>query len=218
MLYFFCLGDDESVPSPPQVAEVSKSPSPPTTSLPITSHSPVIDTPTPTLAATPHPEAPVEAPIESVTEATGAGTVDADISSFTLADNENPIFITGDDGTVYQVAGQNEHGQTILLTQGSDGQQQCLLVTNEVAETMETTEEPQAEIAIPEISAAVTEPLSVKTDTDTSDQVVAQVVRAEPPSPGELHFITEIFIIYVIIKRASFHTGYSEIPRRKFRG
>lgn len=45
-------------------------------------------------------------------------TVGADLSSFTLTDNENPIFITGDDGTVYQVAGQNEQGQTILLTQG----------------------------------------------------------------------------------------------------
>lgn len=47
------------------------------------------------------------------------GAVSADLSSFTLADNENPIFITGDDGTVYQVAGQNEQGQTILLTQGN---------------------------------------------------------------------------------------------------
>lgn len=35
-------------------------------------------------------------------------TLAPDMSSFTLADNENPIFITGDDGTVYQVAGQNE--------------------------------------------------------------------------------------------------------------
>lgn len=52
------------------------------------------------------------------TEADGTNTVSADLSSFTLTDNENPIFITGDDGTVYQVAGQNEQGQTILLTQG----------------------------------------------------------------------------------------------------
>lgn len=52
------------------------------------------------------------------TEADVANAAGADLSSFTLADNENPIFITGDDGTVYQVAGQNEQGQTILLTQG----------------------------------------------------------------------------------------------------
>lgn len=184
IIYFpFYLGDDESIPSPPPVTEVSKSPSPPAAALPITSTSPVIETPTPALTPSPQAEPAVEAHVEPSTEA--AAAVDTDISSFTLADNENPIFITGDDGTVYQVAGQNEHGQTILLTQGSDGQQQCLLVTNEVAETMETAEEPQTDIAIPEIPASVTEPLSVKTDTDTSDQVVAQVVRAEPPSPGE---------------------------------
>lgn len=56
----------------------------------------------------------------NTTEADGSGAVSADLSSFTLADNENPIFITGDDGTVYQVAGQNEQGQTILLTQGNE--------------------------------------------------------------------------------------------------
>ncbi|CAH1119165.1 unnamed protein product [Phaedon cochleariae] len=119
-----------------------------------------------------------------------AASLAPDMSTFTLADNENPIFITGDDGTVYQVAGQNEQGQTILLTQGSDGQQQCLLVTNEVAEAMETApvEEPQqpVDIAMPDISPDVTEPLSVKTDVaDGGDQVVAQVVRAEPPSPAQ---------------------------------
>lgn len=31
-----------------------------------------------------------------------------DWSSFTMADSENPIYVTGDDGTIYQVAGQNE--------------------------------------------------------------------------------------------------------------
>lgn len=51
-------------------------------------------------------------------DASANAPVTTDLSSFTLADNENPIFITGDDGTVYQVAGQNEQGQTILLTQG----------------------------------------------------------------------------------------------------
>lgn len=76
------------------------------------------------------------------------------------------------------------------MTQGSDGQQQCLLVTNEVAETADSsaTEEAQSqpqEISMPDISTDITEPLSIKTDTaENSDQVVAQVVRAEPPSPG----------------------------------
>lgn len=63
-------------------------------------------------------EHPSEEPTEHTTDTDGTGAVGADLSSFTLTDNENPIFITGDDGTVYQVAGQNEQGQTILLTQG----------------------------------------------------------------------------------------------------
>ncbi|XP_072387482.1 uncharacterized protein Chro isoform X3 [Diabrotica undecimpunctata] len=138
------------------------------------------------------PVAIQQEPEENVAgETSGINALAPDMSSFTLNDNDHPIFITGDDGTVYQVAGQNEQGQTILLTQGSDGQQQCLLVTNEIAETMETPAaeeaEPQQEI-IPEISPAVTDPLSIKTDvTENSDQVVAQVVRAEPPSPGGTH-------------------------------
>lgn len=82
---------------------------------------------------------------------------------------------------------------------GSDGQQQCLLVTSEVAETMETNaEEPQqqqqqqqqtTEASMPDIGDSVTEPLSIKTDAESNDQVVAQVVRAEPPSPGKFFSI-----------------------------
>ncbi|XP_060529547.1 uncharacterized protein LOC132703984 isoform X2 [Cylas formicarius] len=142
------------------------------------------------------------------------GLTTADLSTFTMADSENPIYITGDDGTVYQVAGQNEQGQTILITQGADGQQQCLLVTNEVAETQpeEPAEEPESVLGMPEINpdvdavavAAAAADDSIKTelhvktdDTDVAeeqmqveggqDQVVAQVVRAEPPSPGGTH-------------------------------
>ncbi|CAH1961289.1 unnamed protein product [Acanthoscelides obtectus] len=167
-----------------------------------------------------------------------------ELGTFTLADSDNPIFITGDDGTVYQVAGQNEHGQTILLTQGADGQQQCLLVTNELAdsdvaaaasattseedvqaqqqqqlqqqqqaeqhEEQQQAAEQQAEqhqqqqMSMPDVGGTtttdVTEPLSINTghegvigedtaegDADGNDQVVAQVVRTEPPSPGGTH-------------------------------
>ncbi|XP_061393562.1 myb-like protein Q [Musca vetustissima] len=34
-----------------------------------------------------------------------------------------PLLVTGEDGTVYQVAGKNAEGQTILVTQGPDGEQ-----------------------------------------------------------------------------------------------
>lgn len=40
-------------------------------------------------------------------------------------------FVTGEDGTLYQVAGKNEQGQTILIAQGADGEQQCVYVAAE---------------------------------------------------------------------------------------
>lgn len=40
-------------------------------------------------------------------------------------------FVTGEDGTIYQVAGKNEQGQTILIAQGTDGEQQCVYVAAE---------------------------------------------------------------------------------------
>lgn len=36
-----------------------------------------------------------------------------------LNESETPLIITGEDGTIYQVAGQNEQGQTILISQVS---------------------------------------------------------------------------------------------------
>lgn len=41
----------------------------------------------------------------------------------------NLVTITGEDGVVYQVAGQAEDGQTLLVTRGADGEQQCVYVT-----------------------------------------------------------------------------------------
>ncbi|XP_037939830.1 uncharacterized protein LOC119672771 [Teleopsis dalmanni] len=40
----------------------------------------------------------------------------------------SPLLVTGEDGTVYQVAGKNAEGQTILVTQGPDGEQQFAYV------------------------------------------------------------------------------------------
>ncbi|KAK9877063.1 hypothetical protein WA026_016089 [Henosepilachna vigintioctopunctata] len=152
-------------------------------------------------------------PIDDTPEATsnlmsaGVSSSEADLSSFTMNDEEAPIFITGDDGTVYQVAGQNEQGQTILFTQGPDGQQQCLLVTSDNAAQEEAPQEESTAQLAPavvgeempvqqsdligetQVAEAVQdpqEPLSIKTEPDT-DQIVAHVVRAEPPSPGGTH-------------------------------
>jgi hypothetical protein len=102
--------------------------------------------------------------------------VEADLSTFTLAAGDRPMFITGDDGTVYQVAGQNEEGQTILLTQDSDGQQQCLLVTSEaIQEEVEQVGNPA------EVLMEVQEPVEMAEE----QPLVAQFIRTEPPSPGE---------------------------------
>ncbi|XP_012275057.1 uncharacterized protein LOC105696852 [Orussus abietinus] len=46
-------------------------------------------------------------------------------------DASSLVTITGEDGIVYQVAGQAEDGQTLLVTRGADGEQQCVYVTTE---------------------------------------------------------------------------------------
>ncbi|XP_012138111.1 chromodomain-containing protein chromator isoform X2 [Megachile rotundata] len=46
-------------------------------------------------------------------------------------DASNLVTITGEDGVVYQVAGQAEDGQTLLVTRDADGEQQCVYVTTE---------------------------------------------------------------------------------------
>ncbi|OAD62066.1 hypothetical protein WN48_07719 [Eufriesea mexicana] len=46
-------------------------------------------------------------------------------------DTSNLVTITGEDGVVYQVAGQAEDGQTLLVTRDADGEQQCVYVTTE---------------------------------------------------------------------------------------
>lgn len=60
----------------------------------------------------------------------GAG----EIQQMMVNEDGSPILVTGEDGTVYQVAGKNEQGQTILIAQGSDGEQQCVYVTSEESE------------------------------------------------------------------------------------
>ncbi|XP_043685315.1 flocculation protein FLO11 isoform X1 [Vespula pensylvanica] len=46
-------------------------------------------------------------------------------------DTSNLVTITGEDGVVYQVTGQADDGQTLLVTRGADGEQQCVYVTTE---------------------------------------------------------------------------------------
>ncbi|XP_032452269.1 uncharacterized protein LOC100114613 isoform X7 [Nasonia vitripennis] len=61
----------------------------------------------------------------ATTEATTAGT------NVKMEESGGLVTITGDDGVVYQVTGQAEDGQTLLVTRGPDGEQQCVYVTTE---------------------------------------------------------------------------------------
>lgn len=131
-----------------------------------------------------------------------------DLSSFAaLANSDTPILLTGEDGTIYQVAGQNEDGQTILISQGPDGQQQCVLVASEGTpeESQPATSEAEAEQAAQEVGEGETtatleqsgegEVAAASGEGDDADgedsQVVAQIIKADPPSPGKDFTLTD---------------------------
>jgi hypothetical protein len=155
-------------PSPAATTTVKKSPQKAAGSKPVISMPSLDEEPAPVVLAPKVAQAVDETP----------AAVEADLSTFTLAAGDRPMFITGDDGTVYQVAGQNEEGQTILLTQDSDGQQQCLLVTSEaIQEEVEQVGNPA------EVLMEVQEPVEMAEE----QPLVAQFIRTEPPSPGGTH-------------------------------
>lgn len=56
--------------------------------------------------------------------------LDSDGDNFIGNSDAGLTMVTGEDGTVYQVAGKNEEGHTILIPQGGDGTQQCLYMTS----------------------------------------------------------------------------------------
>lgn len=56
---------------------------------------------------------------------------DTQIHQVLTNDDGTPMIVTGEDGTIYQVAGKNEQGQTVLIAQGSDGEQQFVYVASE---------------------------------------------------------------------------------------
>lgn len=130
----------------------------------------------------------------------------AELSSISLNESETPLLITGEDGTIYQVAGQNEDGQTILIAQDADGQQQCLLVASE--STSELGE--QAAVSAPTMVTTETQDqqmedqsaLNAEQESDNAEdsQIVAQIVSAQPPSPGIYFFnslkLQLVFVFY----------------------
>lgn len=76
------------------------------------------------------PQPPVKQP-EPETQETELQPEQQQIHQFVTNEDGTPIYITGEDGTIYQVAGKNINGETILITQGSDGEQTCVLLSGE---------------------------------------------------------------------------------------
>ncbi|KAF7995118.1 hypothetical protein HCN44_004590 [Aphidius gifuensis] len=127
-------------------------------------------------------------------------------------DGSNLVTITGEDGVVYQVAGQAPDGQTVLVAHGADGEQQCVYVTTDqqVEGGVLTLDHAVAEAVaqlIPDGQGGLQSQFYVKEgedsnneqqmvmsimdsaasgqeDSDSQAQVVAQVVQADEPTPG----------------------------------
>ncbi|KAI4502946.1 hypothetical protein M0802_001990 [Mischocyttarus mexicanus] len=105
---------------------------PPTTSVSTTLTETPVSEPTITTGAT------TAAAVTSTTTISVASTDVVNKSDEKMAeerkvteDTSNLVTITGEDGVVYQVTGQADDGQTLLVTRGADGEQQCVYVTTE---------------------------------------------------------------------------------------
>lgn len=144
------------------------------------------------LSSTPASQAVINMPLLNADETISSETQQpaneqlTNLSSLTeLNETETPLIITGEDGTIYQVAGQDEQGQTILISQGADGQSQCLVVATESLEVEENQviqmNEGVTELHEPMI---VGEPETETGSTDAEESMVAQMISADPPSPG----------------------------------
>lgn len=113
--------DDDGIPDPfpedlPPIDTNRQSPPPPLTLCPITGK--VLG----------QAEGEPEPSTEEQQEESDASD-QQQITQFLTNEDGSPIFITGDDGTIYQVAGKNAKGETILISTGADGEQTCVLLS-----------------------------------------------------------------------------------------
>lgn len=136
---------------------------------------------------------------------------DTQVQQILTNEDGSPIIVAGEDGTLYQVAGKNAEGQTILIAQGADGEQQCVLVASQEGEGEEgagsvltldaAVSEAVAQIGVPQEQAQhLTEEqaaqyklqegvdpnqqLTIQTEDSQDGQITAEVVQADQPSPG----------------------------------
>lgn len=145
-------------------------------------------------------------------------------------DDASNLVTIAEHGVVYQVAGQAEDGQTLLVTHGADGEQQCVYVTTEqqgddgsvltldhaVAEAVaqlipdqvnlapqfyvkEDGAEPTENSMVMSImdNANTTDVTGTQEDNDGQAQVIAQVVQAEEPTPGNILLIVFLFFQFL---------------------
>lgn len=110
--------DDDGIPDPfpkdlPPIETESSSPPPPLTLCPITGK--VLG------------QAEGESTAEEQ-EADGENANQHQITQLLSNEDGTPIYITGDDGTMYQVAGKNANGETILISTNDEGEQTCVLL------------------------------------------------------------------------------------------
>lgn len=135
-------------------------------------------------------------------------------------DDASNLVTLAEHGVVYQVAGQAEDGQTLLVTRDADGEQQIYVTTEQqgddgsvltfnhaVAEAVaqlipdqvnltpqfyvkEDGAEPTENSMVMSImdNANATDVTGAQEDNDGQAQVVAQVVQAEEPTPGNITY------------------------------
>lgn len=130
-----------------------------------------------------------EAAAEALAAAAAGGAGGASMEStqiHELIQNEDgtPVMITGDDGTVYQVAGKNAEGQTLLFTQGEEGEQQCVIMAAGTGEEGAGGDGAQDVVVGGEgDEGSQTMVSSSSVDGDSQDgQITAELVQADEPS------------------------------------
>uniref|UniRef100_A0A182PLZ9 Chromo domain-containing protein n=1 Tax=Anopheles epiroticus TaxID=199890 RepID=A0A182PLZ9_9DIPT len=140
----------------------------------------------------------------------GGDQTDTQVQQLLTNEDGSPIIVAGEDGTLYQVAGKNAEGQTILIAQGADGEQSCVLVASQegeeegaaaaggtggvltldaavseaVAVPQEGQEMTEEQVAQYQQSVDTNQELTISTEDSQDNQITAEVVQADQPSPG----------------------------------
>ncbi|XP_055692809.1 uncharacterized protein LOC129795493 isoform X2 [Lutzomyia longipalpis] len=131
---------------------------------------------------------------------TAIQTEDGQIQQLLTNEDGSPLLVTGEDGTVYQVAGKNAEGQTLLIAQGAEGEQQCVYVAAEDGDESllalsgdAVQNDSSGQIVLKEEGSGgaaaggvdPTQQLIISTDSDSQDgNITAEIVQADQPSPG----------------------------------